>query len=246
MAVESKSQKKNLAPSSSIQQWQEQRASSCVPDVGRAFQDFINSREVCEFLSGALAGTMTKAILFLLKPSGQGWWLVLDPKALVRVSSKSYVEQQGFGKDYGLHNPTADFLPFFAIPIGHVGHGQIRVKGGRRIPSILPAIITLIATTSGSWIPRNRLDSFSGSTKIVVGVGSRNPHLSETPISWRALSNSLERRTAFFVEGRDERGLCEIELPVNHFPAGTKSSASTMCRHYLAQMIHRFPKCPCV
>ncbi|CAH9115336.1 unnamed protein product [Cuscuta epithymum] len=33
------------------------------PDVGRAFQDFINSREFREFLSGALAGAMTKAVL---------------------------------------------------------------------------------------------------------------------------------------------------------------------------------------
>lgn len=34
-----------------------------IPDVGRAFQDFINSREFREFLSGALAGAMTKAVL---------------------------------------------------------------------------------------------------------------------------------------------------------------------------------------
>ncbi|KAL3835349.1 hypothetical protein ACJIZ3_010085 [Penstemon smallii] len=34
-----------------------------VPDIGRALQDFVNTREVGEFLSGALAGAMTKAIL---------------------------------------------------------------------------------------------------------------------------------------------------------------------------------------
>ncbi|KAL0414939.1 UNVERIFIED_CONTAM: putative mitochondrial adenine nucleotide transporter BTL1 [Sesamum latifolium] len=34
-----------------------------VPDLGRAFQDLVKTREVSEFLSGALAGAMTKAIL---------------------------------------------------------------------------------------------------------------------------------------------------------------------------------------
>ncbi|XP_021720292.1 probable mitochondrial adenine nucleotide transporter BTL1 [Chenopodium quinoa] len=34
-----------------------------VPDIGKAFQDFIGTREVGEFLSGALAGAMTKAVL---------------------------------------------------------------------------------------------------------------------------------------------------------------------------------------
>lgn len=34
-----------------------------IPDVGKAFQDFIRTREVGEFLSGALAGAMAKAVL---------------------------------------------------------------------------------------------------------------------------------------------------------------------------------------
>nr|GMC53927.1 probable mitochondrial adenine nucleotide transporter BTL1 [Ipomoea batatas] len=65
------------------------------PDVGRSFQDFINCREVREFLSGALAGAMTKAVLAPLE--------TIRTRMVVGIGSKSIgqsfiqvVEQQGW------------------------------------------------------------------------------------------------------------------------------------------------------
>ncbi|XP_051148057.1 probable mitochondrial adenine nucleotide transporter BTL1 isoform X4 [Andrographis paniculata] len=66
-----------------------------VPDFGRAFQDLVKSREVGEFLSGALAGAMTKAILAPLE--------TIRTRMVVGVGSKNIsgsflqiIEQQGW------------------------------------------------------------------------------------------------------------------------------------------------------
>lgn len=54
-----------------------------VPDVGRAFNGFLRTREVGEFLSGALAGAMTKAILAPLE--------TIRTRMVVGVGSKHIV-----------------------------------------------------------------------------------------------------------------------------------------------------------
>ncbi|GER53666.1 mitochondrial substrate carrier family protein [Striga asiatica] len=66
-----------------------------VPDVGRAIQDLMRTREVGEFLSGALAGAMTKAILAPLE--------TIRTRMVVGVGSKNIygsfvqiIEQQGW------------------------------------------------------------------------------------------------------------------------------------------------------
>ncbi|KAL0441249.1 UNVERIFIED_CONTAM: putative mitochondrial adenine nucleotide transporter BTL1 [Sesamum radiatum] len=66
-----------------------------VPDLGRAFQDLVKSREVSEFLSGALAGAMTKAILAPLE--------TIRTRMVVGVGSRNIygsfvqiIEQQGW------------------------------------------------------------------------------------------------------------------------------------------------------
>ncbi|CAA0829522.1 Probable mitochondrial adenine nucleotide transporter BTL1 [Striga hermonthica] len=66
-----------------------------VPDVGRALQDLMRTREVGEFLSGALAGAMTKAILAPLE--------TIRTRMVVGVGSKNIygsfvqiIEQQGW------------------------------------------------------------------------------------------------------------------------------------------------------
>ncbi|XP_055826710.1 probable mitochondrial adenine nucleotide transporter BTL1 [Solanum dulcamara] len=65
------------------------------PDVGRVFNDFIRTREVGEFLSGALAGAMTKAILAPLE--------TIRTRMVVGVGSRNIgtsfvqvIEQQGW------------------------------------------------------------------------------------------------------------------------------------------------------
>ncbi|KAL3632174.1 hypothetical protein CASFOL_025158 [Castilleja foliolosa] len=64
-------------------------------DIGRAFQDLVKTREVGEFLSGALAGAMTKAILAPLE--------TIRTRMVVGVGSKNIsgsfvqvIEQQGW------------------------------------------------------------------------------------------------------------------------------------------------------
>ncbi|KAL2929325.1 putative mitochondrial adenine nucleotide transporter BTL1 [Bienertia sinuspersici] len=66
-----------------------------VPDIGKAFQDVLNTREVGEFLSGALAGAMTKAVLAPLE--------TIRTRMVVGVGSKSIagsflqvIEKQGW------------------------------------------------------------------------------------------------------------------------------------------------------
>ncbi|KAH6773278.1 Mitochondrial substrate carrier family protein [Perilla frutescens var. hirtella] len=65
------------------------------PDVGRAIQDFMKTREVGEFLSGALAGAMTKAMLAPLE--------TIRTRMVVGVGSKNIygsfvqiIEKQGW------------------------------------------------------------------------------------------------------------------------------------------------------
>ncbi|XP_009619719.1 putative mitochondrial adenine nucleotide transporter BTL1 [Nicotiana tabacum] len=65
------------------------------PDVGRAFTNFTRTREVGEFLSGALAGAMTKAVLAPLE--------TIRTRMVVGVGSKNIgtsfiqvIEQQGW------------------------------------------------------------------------------------------------------------------------------------------------------
>lgn len=65
------------------------------PDVGRVFNDFIRTREVGEFFSGALAGAMTKAILAPLE--------TIRTRMVVGVGSRNIgtsfvqvIEQQGW------------------------------------------------------------------------------------------------------------------------------------------------------
>ncbi|XP_024031855.1 probable mitochondrial adenine nucleotide transporter BTL1 [Morus notabilis] len=65
------------------------------PDFGRAFGDFLRTREVAEFLSGALAGAMTKAVLAPLE--------TIRTRMVVGVGSKNIsgsflevIEQQGW------------------------------------------------------------------------------------------------------------------------------------------------------
>lgn len=65
------------------------------PDFGRALQDFLRTREVAEFLSGALAGAMTKAVLAPLE--------TIRTRMVVGVGSKNIsgsflevIEQQGW------------------------------------------------------------------------------------------------------------------------------------------------------
>ncbi|XP_075506474.1 putative mitochondrial adenine nucleotide transporter BTL1 isoform X1 [Primulina tabacum] len=66
-----------------------------VPDLGRAFQDLVRTREVGEFLSGALAGAMTKAVLAPLE--------TIRTRMVVGIGSKNIygsfnqiIEQQGW------------------------------------------------------------------------------------------------------------------------------------------------------
>lgn len=66
-----------------------------LPDVGRALQDFLKTREVGEFLSGALAGAMTKALLAPLE--------TIRTRMVVGIGSKNIygsfvqiIEQQGW------------------------------------------------------------------------------------------------------------------------------------------------------
>uniref|UniRef100_A0A5B7BM24 Mitochondrial adenine nucleotide transporter BTL1 n=1 Tax=Davidia involucrata TaxID=16924 RepID=A0A5B7BM24_DAVIN len=66
-----------------------------VPDLGQAMKDFLRTREVGEFLSGALAGAMTKAILAPLE--------TIRTRMVVGVGSKNIagsfvevIEQQGW------------------------------------------------------------------------------------------------------------------------------------------------------
>ncbi|KZV27519.1 hypothetical protein F511_04570 [Dorcoceras hygrometricum] len=66
-----------------------------VPDLGRAFQDVVRTREVGEFLSGALAGAMTKAVLAPLE--------TIRTRMVVGVGSKNIygsfiqiIEKQGW------------------------------------------------------------------------------------------------------------------------------------------------------
>lgn len=66
-----------------------------VPDIGKSFKDLINTREVGEFLSGALAGAMTKAVLAPLE--------TIRTRMVVGVGSKSIpgsfiqvIEQHGW------------------------------------------------------------------------------------------------------------------------------------------------------
>lgn len=65
------------------------------PDIGKAFQVFLGTREVGEFLSGALAGAMTKAVLAPLE--------TIRTRMVVGVGSRSIagsfvqvIEQQGW------------------------------------------------------------------------------------------------------------------------------------------------------
>ncbi|KAK6915204.1 Mitochondrial substrate/solute carrier [Dillenia turbinata] len=65
------------------------------PDVGQSFKDFFNTREVGEFVSGALAGAMTKAALAPLE--------TIRTRMVVGVGSKNItgsfievIEQQGW------------------------------------------------------------------------------------------------------------------------------------------------------
>ncbi|KAK6911194.1 Mitochondrial substrate/solute carrier [Dillenia turbinata] len=65
------------------------------PDVGQSFKDFFKTREVGEFVSGALAGAMTKAVLAPLETIGT--------RMVVGVGSKNIagsfievIEQQGW------------------------------------------------------------------------------------------------------------------------------------------------------
>ncbi|XP_019193573.1 PREDICTED: probable mitochondrial adenine nucleotide transporter BTL1 [Ipomoea nil] len=66
-----------------------------LPDVGRAFQDFMRTREVAEFFSGAMAGAMTKAVLAPLE--------TIRTRMVVGVGSKNIsgsfiqvIEQHGW------------------------------------------------------------------------------------------------------------------------------------------------------
>ncbi|KAJ8447590.1 hypothetical protein Cgig2_031203 [Carnegiea gigantea] len=66
-----------------------------IPDVGKAFQGFIRTREVGEFLSGALAGAMAKAVLAPLE--------TIRTRMVVGVGSRNIagsfiqvIEQQGW------------------------------------------------------------------------------------------------------------------------------------------------------
>ncbi|XP_059302920.1 probable mitochondrial adenine nucleotide transporter BTL1 isoform X2 [Lycium ferocissimum] len=88
------------------------------PDVGQAFNDFIKTREVGEFLSGALAGAMTKAVLAPLE--------TIRTRMVVGVGSRNIgtsfvqvVEQQGW---QGLWSGNAinmlRIIPSQAIELG--------------------------------------------------------------------------------------------------------------------------------
>ncbi|PIN23891.1 Mitochondrial solute carrier protein [Handroanthus impetiginosus] len=92
------------------------------PDVGRALQDMMKTREVGEFLSGALAGAMTKAILAPLE--------TIRTRMVVGVGSKNIsgsfaqiIEQQGWqGLWAGNAINMLRIVPTQAIELGTFEH----------------------------------------------------------------------------------------------------------------------------